>query len=47
MSREVVVGLRPHYVIVPKLNTQHMTDAWRDLNFRVSTLVYRQDGIRV
>ena len=25
MSRAVVVSFRPHYVIVPKLNTQHMT----------------------
>ena len=47
MSREVVVGLRPHYVVVPKLNTQHMTDACRDHNSRVSTLVYRQAGILV
>ena len=30
MSRIVVVDLRPRYVIVPKLNTQHMTDPWRD-----------------
>ena len=30
MSRVVVVGLRPHYVIIPKLNTQHMTDPRRD-----------------
>ena len=30
MSRIVVVGLRLHHVIVPKLNTQHMTYPWRD-----------------
>ena len=30
MLRAVVVGLRRHYVIVPKLNTQHMTVTWRD-----------------
>ena len=30
MSRAVVVSLRPHYVIVPKLNSQHMTVTWRD-----------------
>ena len=30
MSGIVVVGIRSHYVIVPKLNTQHMTDLWRD-----------------
>ena len=31
MSRAVVVGLRPHYLIVPKLNTQHMTVTSRDV----------------
>ena len=33
MLRVVVVGLRPHltsYLIVPKLNTQHMINPWRD-----------------
>ena len=30
MSRIVVVGLRPHHVIVSKLSAQHMTDLWRD-----------------
>ena len=30
MSRIVVVDLRQHQVIVLKLNTQHMTDQWRD-----------------
>ena len=46
MSRVVFVGLRPHYVIVPILNTQHTTDPWRDHNSRVlaisSTLVFCQ-----
>ena len=30
MSRVVVVGLRAHYLIVPKLNTQHMIDPSHD-----------------
>ena len=47
MSRVAVVGLRPHYVIVPNLNTQYTTDLWRDLNSGVlmainSTLIFRQ-----
>ena len=30
MSRVVVVGLRAHHLIVPKLNSQHMIDLWLD-----------------
>ena len=30
LSLIVVVGVGPHYMIVPKLNTQHMADPWRD-----------------
>ena len=30
MSWVAVVGVGPQYMIVPKLNTQHMTDPWRN-----------------
>ena len=30
MSWVAVVGVGPQYMTVPKLNTQHMTDPWRD-----------------
>ena len=30
MSWVAVVGVGPYYMIVPKLNTQHITDTWRD-----------------